>query len=66
MANVDLVLTVKMAWWVAPYLGAAALFVRSIAPFVDIDDEQIEAFSKKQGAFIAKHGVRFYIGGKRV
>lgn len=64
--RVTVVLTAKVSWWVNPYLRAAALFVRSIQPFVDLDDDQIDAFIKRQSAFVTKYGIRFYAGGKRV
>ncbi|RWK12532.1 hypothetical protein [Mesorhizobium sp.] len=65
MANLTLAFECKMAWWVVPYLGAVCLFIRSVAPFMD-DEERIEAFIQCQAAFVARHGVRFYLGGKRI
>lgn len=65
--RVAVTLTAKVSWWVQPYLWTAAMLVRSIAPFVpDIDDERTEAFSQKQAAFIASHGVKFYAGKRRI
>ncbi|WP_159091716.1 hypothetical protein [Aminobacter sp. MSH1] len=59
-------LTVHVAWWVTPYLFAVTVFLRSIAPFLDGDDDRIDHFIERQGAFIAKRGVRFYCGERRI
>jgi hypothetical protein len=48
-------LTLHMRWWVKPYLFAVALFLKSIAAFID-----------RQVAFIANRGFRFYCNGRRV
>lgn len=60
-------LTAKVAWWVHPYLWTTALFIRSIAPFMpDLDNGRIDAFVERQAAFVTRHGIRFYCGGRRV
>lgn len=64
--KVTVALEVRIAWWVGPYLGALNLFAASVAPFIDIDDDRLSAFAQQQAAFIAAHGIRCYVGGKRV
>lgn len=66
MAECVVDLECRMAWWVRPYLSMAALFVRSVELFLDLDDDRLDRFLDRQSAFIAKHGVRFYCNGKRV
>lgn len=57
MAQVEMKLTVRLAWWVVPYLKVAALLAMPLAWFAD--DEQIENFVEAQSAFVISHGIRF-------
>jgi len=63
---VQVVLSARIAWRVTPYLWGVAIFARSIAPFVDVDDDRIELFAKRQAEFIHKHGIKLYAGNKRL
>lgn len=53
------VFAVRIAWWVKPYLFAAALFLKSVRPFVEECDGRIEGFIERQADFVARHGVSF-------
>lgn len=55
MAQVSLTVTVKMRWWVKPYLWAAYLYCWSVAPFIDEDD--LDVFIDRQAHFIARFGI---------
>jgi hypothetical protein len=59
-------LTIRVAWWVYPYLATAALFVRLTATFSNLSDEQIGRFVDMQASFVASRGIRFFCGGRRV
>ncbi|KQZ81877.1 hypothetical protein ASD64_08955 [Mesorhizobium sp. Root157] len=59
-------LTVRIAWWVAPYTLAVKAFLWSVAPFFDEDDDRLDTFITRQAEFVSNHGVRFYCNGKRV
>ncbi|SDP40547.1 hypothetical protein SAMN04488061_2878 [Filomicrobium insigne] len=65
MATLTVTLKVRVAWWVRPYLWAATLFAMSVAPFLDVDDDRLESFKERQVTFIAKHGIRYFIDGRR-
>lgn len=62
----QVVLSVRVAWWVRPYLSILTVFARSISPFVEVDDDRIEAFAQRQSTFIRKHGLKLYAGNKRL
>lgn len=62
----QVVLSARIAWWVTPYLWAIAIFARSVAPFMDMDDGRIEAFAERQSKFIYKHGIKLYAGNERI
>lgn len=51
--------TVKVAWWVRPYMALAIAVLWTVAPWGD--DQQIGAYCERQSNFVAKHGFRFVI-----
>lgn len=63
---VSVQVTTRMAWWVAPYLLAVRVILLTTLPFVDADGERLNAFLGRTGAFVADHGLRYYVNGKRV
>jgi hypothetical protein len=66
MAQVVLQLEIQLAWWVRPYLRAAAVFAGTIEPFLELDDVRLDEFLERQAQFVASRGVRFYVNGKRI
>lgn len=66
MATITVTLTVKWAWWVGPYRLAVMAFFWTVVPFLDDDDERLDAFIARQVEFICTHGLKFYCNGKRV
>lgn len=58
MAHVATKLTVKVAWWVKPYLGLLYLMILAIAPFIDEDDETIDGLIDVHSTFICRFGIR--------
>ena len=66
MARSLVTLECRIAWWVRPYLWSAALFARSVEPFLAPDDDRLDEFVTRQVEFVTRHGVRFYCDGRRV
>lgn len=66
MATMYVTLTMKWAWWVTPYTIAVKLFLWTVVPFMDDDDERLDAFLVRQVEFICTRGLKFYCNGKRV
>ena len=58
MAQLSTKLTVKVAWWVKPYLGLLMLVIYSVAPFLDEDDPTIDHLLEVHPDFICRFGVR--------
>ena len=59
MAQLSKKLDVRFSWWVKPYLDLLMLFVLTVGPFLDEDDERIDEFLARQSQFICRHGVHF-------
>ncbi|WP_108398786.1 hypothetical protein [Devosia submarina] len=51
-------LTVKVAWWVQPYLDLLMLMFYVIAPFLEEDDPTIDWLLKLHSGFICRFGIR--------
>ncbi len=66
MATVIMNLSCKLSWWVRPYLMALKLFIWSVAPFIDEDDERFHRFIHGQMHFIIDYGVKLYADGRRI
>jgi len=57
MAKTTMTLTVRMRWWVKPYLWLAIGAAYTVSPFAS--EDQIDAWSGAHARFIAAHGLRF-------
>lgn len=58
MARIVTTLRLERRWWVAPYMMALTLFIKSIAWAIDPDDERIDAFIDRQVQFLGRHGFK--------
>lgn len=57
MAQLTTKLEVRLSWWVHPYMGLLMLFLHTVGPFLDEDDDRIDGFLQRQSEFICRHGV---------
>lgn len=55
---IPLRVTLRVAWWVAPYSYTVKAFLCTVAPFLADDDDRLDAFIIRQAEFIARHGFR--------
>ncbi|QFP61891.1 hypothetical protein [Brucella anthropi] len=55
---------VRFAWLVKPYLRLVTLFILSVEPFLDVDDERLDQFLRRQGDFITRYGLKLSADGK--
>lgn len=58
MAQLTTKLSIKLAWWVQPYLGLLMLSLYMIAPFLDEDDPAIDDLLEMHSNFICRFGIR--------
>lgn len=63
MAQLDMQMTVRFAWWFYPYLTAVKWALWLWAPFAS--DEAVDRFIERTCAFGFRHGVSFNIGGRQ-
>ncbi|NMG39886.1 hypothetical protein GRZ55_11590 [Chelativorans sp. ZYF759] len=60
MAQTNLTLTVRLRWWVRPYIWLLQAFIWTAALVLDEDDDRLDEFLSKQGCFIGRHGLKFF------
>lgn len=56
MERTVLQITLRLRWWVHPYMWLLRVFVWTVTPFLDEDDERLECFIVRQAEFIGEHG----------